>query len=212
MRIVLGVLGTFGLLALALAAYAGITLYQINHDVHHVEVPASLLAKGQDTLLAIVEGPNHAENAYLFHTSSGHTNVLILPTTLAVSVSGHTAPLSDYNIHKPAAIIGGLRHLGIPVARYVGVDLHMVNANSSLGRLATGKVSIAGLLTNPTGTMSMLSAVASHVYLGPNTSVTALLQLMHVPTTHPVHIPTSRDAHGTVVLASPFVGVLRSFL
>lgn len=212
MRVIVGTLGTLGLLVAALAAYAGITLYQIDHAVHHVEVPSSLLAKGQDTLLAVVKGPDHTENAYLFHTSSGHTNVLILPTSLAVTVGGRQKALSSLDIHAPVAIISGLRQLGIPVARYVAVDLHTVSPNSSLGRLATGKISITGMLTNPTGTMSMLKAVATHVYLGPNTSVSALLELTHVPTTRPVHIPTSRDAHGTVVLASPFVGVLRHFL
>jgi hypothetical protein len=121
-------------------------------------------------------------------------------------------PLKTLNIHTPDKIISGLRTLGIPVSRYVGVDLHMVNPSSNLGQLATGKISISTLISDPTGTASLIEQVASHVYLGPNTSVTALLELMHVPTTNAVHVPTTRDVHGTVVLASPFVSVLRHFL
>jgi hypothetical protein len=33
-----------------------------------------------------------------------------------------------------------------------------------------------------------------------------------VPTSHPVHLPTTRDVHGTVVLASLSASVLRQFL
>jgi hypothetical protein len=35
---------------------------------------------------------------------------------------------------------------------------------------------------------------------------------MNVPTAHPVSVPTSKDEHGTVVLATAFPTVLRSFL
>jgi hypothetical protein len=203
---------TLSLLIIAVGAYAGITLYRIDHAVHHVQVPASLLARGKNDLLTIVRGPQHSEEAYLFHTTNGHINVLVLPTTLAIGVSGHNVALSTLNIHAPDKIISGLRTLGIPVARYVGVDLHMVNASSNLGQLATGKISISTLISDPTGTASLLEQVASHVYLGPNTPVSALLELMHVPTTNAVHVPTTRDVHGTVVLASPFVSVLRHFL
>jgi hypothetical protein len=210
-RIVLGVLTTFALLIIGLGAYIGINLYEINKAVHHVEVPASLLAHGQNDLLAIVKGPNHTEEAYLFHTTPHHTNVLIVPTSLGIKVKGRTVPLSSLSIHAPSPIISGLHDVGIPVSRYVGVDLHMVDQNSSLGRLATGKVSITGLIANPAGTTSLLKQVASHVYLGPSTSVSALLELMHVPTTQAVHVPTTRT-NGKVVLAAPYVGVLKNFL
>lgn len=210
-RVVLGVAGTFALLVMALGAYVGISLYRIDHAVHHVHVSAALLDRGQNNLLTVVKGPQHTEEAYLFHTTNKHTNVLVLPTTLAITVSGHQVPLSSLNIHAPAAIISGLRTLGIPVSRYVGVDLHMVTANSALGRLATGKASITSLISNPTGTASLLEQVAAHVYLGPNTPVSALLELMNVPTSKVGHIPTTRDVHGTVVLASPSIGVLQKF-
>jgi hypothetical protein len=211
-RIVLGVLTTFCALVIALGVYVGISLYQIDRAVHHVQVPAALLARGQNTLLAIVEGPRHSEEAYLFHATNGHTNVLVVPTSLAITVDGRSRALSTMDIHAPTDIIAGLHKLGLPVAHYVGVDLHMVSPTSSLGRLATGNVSISGMLSDPTGTASLLEQVASHVYLGPGTPVTALLELMNVPTTKAVHVPTSVDAHGTVVLASPVVGVLRHFL
>ncbi|HEY1827777.1 MAG TPA: hypothetical protein VGF87_07140 [Acidimicrobiales bacterium] len=205
-------LATFCLLVLGLAAYVGIGLYKIEHAVHHVSIPQSLLAQGQNDLLTIVRGPHHSEEAYLFHTHGNHTNVLNIPVALGVTVDNHTVRLSSLNIHAPVAIITGLRGVGIPVSRYVGVDLHTVDPNSSLGKLATGKVSVTSLIANPTGTTALLEEVASHVYLGPNTSVTALLSLMHVPTTHAVWVPTSPAAHGTVVLASaPYVTVLRHF-
>ena len=106
----------------------------------------------------------------------------------------------------------GLDRLGIPVTHYVGVDLHTVNPSSNLGRLATGRLSVTSLIADPTGTGSLLAQVASHMYLGPGTPVSAVLSLMHVPTTHPVSVPTDRDGGGHVVLGSSFAAVLRGFL
>ena len=203
--------GTICALALAVGAYAGISLYRIDRAVHHVAVPASLLARGSNDLLTLIAGPRHTEEAFLFHTTDGHTNVLHIPIGLALRVSGRTVPLSSLNVHEPDAIISGLRRIGVPVSRYVGVDLHMVNPDSSLGRLATGKISVTSFITNPTGTTSLLEQVASHIYLGPNTPVTAVLELMHVPTTNPVWVPTSDSRH-QVVLAASYVTVLRHFL
>jgi hypothetical protein len=88
----------------------------------------------------------------------------------------------------------------------------MVDPNSNLGMLATGKLSVSSLISNPTGTTTLLEQVASHIYLGPGTPVSAVLSLMNVPTAHPVSVPTSKDEHGTVVLATAFPTVLRSFL
>jgi hypothetical protein len=202
-----------GLVAL-LGAYLGLSLYKIDHAVHHVRVPESLLAKGKSDLLAVVEGPEHHEEIYVFNTTGGHTKVLVVPSTLGVTTghSTHPVPLSALNIHQPEAIISGLRQLGIPVGRYVGVDLHAVSPTSSLGRLALGKTSMASLLGHPTGTTSLIEAVASHVYLGPHTSVSALLSLMKVPTRSPVAVPTSTTANGQVVEAAPAINVLKKFL
>jgi hypothetical protein len=201
------------LVALA-GAYIGITLYKIDHAVHHVSVPESLLAKGKGDLLAVVLGPDHHEEVYVFNTTGGHTKVLMVPSTLGVSTghSTHTVPLSALNIHRPEAIITGLRQLGIPVGRYVGVDLHAVSPDSSLGMLALGKTSMASLVGHPAGTTSLIEAVASHVYLGPHTSVSSLLTLMKVPTGKRVSVPTSTTSNGQVVLAAPAVNVLRHFL
>jgi hypothetical protein len=203
--------GLIALIALA-AAYVGISLYRIDHAVHHVPVPASLLAKGKNDLLAIVKGPDATEQIFVFHDAGGHTNVLKIPTTLGLPLaSGATVPISGLSVHAPTAIIAGLTRLGIPVSRYVAVDLHAVDPASNLGRLATGKMSVTSLLTDPTGASSILEQVASHVYLGPGTPVSAVLTLMNVPTAHPVSVPTSRDG-GNVVLASAFGSVMRSFL
>ena len=196
-----------------LATLVGVSLWRIDHNVHHVEVPAALLAKGKNDLLAIVEGPDHSEEAYVFHQTASTTKVLTIPSALAVPVAdGRTAPLEGLNIHRPSAIIRGLDKLGIPVSHYVGVDLHAVSPDSNLGQLASGKLSITSMISDPTGTTSLLAAVASHIYLGPGTPVSAVLSLMNVPTAHPVEVPTSRDSSGNVVLASAFTAVLRSFL
>jgi hypothetical protein len=181
----------FAVLA-TLATLVGVSLWRIDHNVHHVGVPAALLAKGKNDLLAIVQGPNHSEEAYVFHQTASSTKVLTIPSALAVPVAnGRTTPLKALDIHKPSVIIGGL---------------------DNLGQLASGKLSITSMISNPTGTTSLLGAVASHIYLGPGTPVSAVLSLMNVPTAHPVEVPTSRDSSGNVVLASAFAAVLRGFL
>jgi hypothetical protein len=200
------------LLALA-ASWLGISLYRIDHAVHHVGVPASLLAKGKNDLLAIVKGPNHSEQIFVFHDSGGHTNVLKIPNSLGLPVAGgDTVPIRTLSVHRAATIIAGLSRLGIPVSHYVGVDLHMVDPASSLGQLATGKLSVTSMISDPTGTTGLLEQVASHIYLGPGTPVSAVLALMNVPTANPVSVPTAKDGHGTVVLASAFTTILRGFL
>jgi hypothetical protein len=197
----------------SMGALIGISLWRIDHNVHHVGVPAALLAQGKNDLLAIVEGPNHSEEAYVFHQTASATKVLTIPSSLALPVAaGRHVPLKSLNIHAPSVIIRGLDHLGIPVSHYVGVDLHAVSPSSSLGQLASGKSSITSMISDPTGTSSLLAAVASHIYLGPGTPVSAVLSLMNVPTAHPVQVPTSRNSQGRVVLASAFAAVLRSFL
>jgi hypothetical protein len=212
-RILLAVGAALGALILAAASWIGASLYRIDHAVHHVGVPASLLARGENDLLAIVKGPDHSEQVYVFHATDGHTNVLQIPKALGLPLAdGATVPLAALSLHAPATIISGLRHLGIPVSHYVGVDLHAVSPASALGELATGKVSVASMMSNPTGTSSILTQVASHIYLGPGTPVSAVLSLMNVPTAHPVSVPTERDVDGTVVLAGAFENVLRAFL
>ena len=205
-------MGVFTLLAVV-GSWVGLSLYRIDHAVHHVGIPASLLAEGRNDLLAIVKGPDHSEQVFVFHAADGHTNVLQIPPALALPLQGgSTVPLDTMSLHAPSAIIGGLVRLGIPVSHYVGVDLHTVSPNSSLGRLATGKLSISSMLTNPMGTTALLGEVASHVYLGPGTPVSAVLSLMNVPAAHPLSVPTARDSQGRLVLAAAFTVVLRAFL
>jgi hypothetical protein len=212
-RILLAVGAALGALILLAGSWIGFNLYRIDHAVHHVGVPASLLARGENDLLAIVKGPDHSEQIYVFHATGGHTNVLQIPKPLGLPLAdGATVPLAALSLHAPSTIISGLRHLGIPVSHYVGVDLHAVNPATALGELATGKLSVASMMSNPTGTSSILTQVASHIYLGPGTPVSAVLSLMNVPTAHPVSVPTERDVHGTVVLAGAFENVLRAFL
>jgi hypothetical protein len=212
-RVFLAAGAALGAVVLVAGSWIGLSLYRIDHAVHHVGVPASLLARGKNDLLAIVKGPEHSEQVYVFHATGGHTNVLQIPKALGLPLAGGaTVPLATLSLHAPSTIISGLRHLGIPVSHYVGVDLHAVNPASALGKLATGKLSVASMMSNPTGTSSILTQVASHIYLGPGTPVSAVLSLMNVPTAHPVSVPTERDVHGTVVLAGAFANVLRAFL
>jgi hypothetical protein len=212
-RILLAVGAGLAGLILVVGAWVGYELYRIDHAVHHVGVPSSLLARGKDDLLAVVKGPEHYEEAYVFHSAGGHSNVLSIPSSLGLPMAGgRTVPLSGLDLHSPSAIIAGLDRLGIPVSHYVGVDLHMVSPTSNLGRLATGRLSVSSLISDPTGTGALLSEVASHMYLGPGTPVSAVLSLMHVPAAHPVSVPTERTSAGHVVLGSSFTSVLRSFL
>ncbi len=200
-------------LILAAGAWIGISLYRIDHAVHHVEVPAWLLARGKNDLLAIVEGPNHSEQIFVFHQTDGHTNVLKIPNALALPRrGGGTTPIDTLSLHTPTTIIAGLDQLGIPVAHYVGVDLHMVNPSSNLGQLATGKVSVTSFISDPTGTTSLLEQAASHMYLGPGTPVSAVLSLMDVATTPSVAVPTAKNGQGDVVPAPTFASVMRGFL
>jgi hypothetical protein len=212
-RVLLASGSAFLALLLCAAAWIGIGIYKIDHAVHRVAVPAALLARGKNDLLAIVKGPNHTEQIFVFHATGGHTHVLKIPDGLALPMAGGArVPIRTLSLHSPAAIIAGLDHLGIPVSHYVGVDLHMVDPASSLGQLATGKLSVTSLISDPTGTTSLLEQVASHIFLGPGTPVTAVLSLMNVPTANPVSVPTSKDDEGKVVLAAAFSTVLRGFL
>ncbi len=212
-RVLLAIGAAFLALLLLAAAWIGIGIYKIDHAVHRVVIPAALLARGKNDLLAIVKGPNHTEQIFVFHATGGHTHVLKIPDALALPLAdGGRVPIKTLSLHAPATIIAGLDRLGIPVSHYVGVDLHMVDPNSNLGRLATGNLSITSLISDPTGTTSLLEQVASHIYLGPGTPVTAVLSLMNVPTANPVSVPTSKDDEGKVILASAFPTVLRGFL
>ncbi len=214
LRRVLIVTGSALVALIALAgSWIGIGLYRIDHAVHHVGIPAWLLARGKNDLLAIVKGPDHSEQIFVFHDAGGHTNVLKVPNTLGLPLAGGgTVPIDTLSLHAPSALIAGLDKLGIPVSHYVGVDLHMVSPTSSLGQLATGRLSVTGLISDPTGTTSLLEQVASHIYLGPGTPVSAVLSLMNVPTANPVSVPTAKDLNGKVVLASAFPSILRGFL
>ncbi len=194
-------------------SWIGITFYRIDHAVHHVTIPAALLARGKNDLLAIVKGPGPSEQAFVFHAAGDHTHVLQIPSALALPLAdGARVPLENLSLRTPTSIVAGLDRLGIPVGRYVGVDLRGVDLTSTLGRLATGKISIASLVSDPTGTTTLLEDVASHTYLGPGTPVSSVLSLMGVPTSHPVSVPTERNGQGDVVLASEFANVLRGFL
>ena len=212
-RVIIAVCSALAALLLVSGSWIGISIYRIDHAVHHVGVPAWLLARGKNDLLAIVKGPDHSEQVFVFHAVDGHTNVLQIPQRLGLPLAnGSTVPLGALSLHAPSTIIAGLDHLGIPVSHYVGVDLHAVDPKSNLGELATGKLSVSSMISDPTGATSLIEQVASHIYLGPGTPVSAVLSLMNVPTAHPVSVPTDRDVHGTVVLAAAFENVLRAFL
>ena len=115
-----------------------------------------------------MKGPDHSEQIFVFHAVGGHTNVLQIPKALGLPLAGgRTVPIDTLSLHAPSTIIAGLDHLGIPVTHYVGVDLHMVSPTSSLGQLATGKLSVSSMISDPTGATSLLEQVASHIYLGP---------------------------------------------
>jgi hypothetical protein len=211
-RILIASGALIGTLVLLAGSFIGISLYRIDHAVHHVGVSAALLAKGKNDLLAIVKG-SHSEQVFVFHNTGSHTNILQIPQALGVPLkNGTTVPLEKLSLHAPSEIIAGLDRLGIPVTHYVGVDLHTVNPHSNLAKLANGTMPLGSLMSNPAGASSLLAQVASHVWLGPGTPVSAVLSLMNVPTAHPVSVPVERDVHGVVVVTAAFANVLRAFL
>ena len=139
LRRVLIVTGSVLVALIVLAgSWIGVSLYRIDHAVHHVGIPAWLLARGKNDLLAIVKGPDHSEQIFVFHDTGGHTNVLKIPNKLGLPLAtgGRTVPIDTLSLHTPITLIAGLDKLGIPVSHYVGVDLHMVSPTSSLGELA----------------------------------------------------------------------------
>src|SRR5271170_6102294 len=69
-------------LILLTGSWIGVSLYRIDHAVHHVGIPAWLLARGKNDLLAIVKGPDHSEQVFVFHNTGAHTNVLQIPQSL----------------------------------------------------------------------------------------------------------------------------------
>ena len=114
-RVLLAAGAALGALILVAGSWIGISLYRIDHAVHHVGVPASLLAKGKNDLLAIVKGPDHSEQVYVFHATDGHTNVLQIPKALGLPLAdGVTVPLATLSLHAPSTIISGLAPSGHP--------------------------------------------------------------------------------------------------
>ena len=89
----------------------------------------------------------------------------------------------------------------------------MVNPHSNLGQLATGKLSMSSMMSDPTGTSSHPRAGGlAHLPRARARRSPPSCPSMNVPTAHPVSVPTERDVHGTVVLAAAFANVLRAFL
>ena len=184
-------------LVLVAAAWVGLSLYRIDHAVHHVGVSAAVLARGKNDLLAIVKGPDHSEQVFVFHAAGGHTNVLQIPQALGLPLAGGpSVPLETVSLHVPAPIVAGLDRPGHPREPLRRRRPPRGRPDLDLGRLATGKLAMRSMLSDPIGTSSILQQVAAHVYLGPGTPVSAVLSLMNVPTPHPVSVPTARDVQG----------------
>ena len=74
--------GLFALVA-TIATIAGISLWRIDHNVHHVGVPAALLAKGKNDLLAIVRVRTTARRPTSFTRRPRPTKVLTIPSAPA---------------------------------------------------------------------------------------------------------------------------------
>jgi hypothetical protein len=201
-----------GSIVLALFALAvtwiGVSIYRIDHAIHHVAVPASLISKRHDDLLLVVKGPNNSEQVLVVHSVRGHTGVLQIPKTLMLPVGrGQTARIDALSVKRPATIMSGLERLGIPIGQFVGLDLHMYSTHSVIGRLAMGQVSASSLISNPLSASSVLEQVASHIYLGPGTPTSAVMSLATVSAAHAVAIPTTRDSQGRIVLAANFSSI-----
>jgi hypothetical protein len=194
------------------AIWVGISVYRIDHAIHHVSVPASLISKGHMDLLMMVKGPDKSEQVFVLHGTGVRQSVLQIPEKLLLPlVGGQTVPIDTLSIRRPATIISGLERLGLPITQFVGVDLHMFSSNSVIGRLATGQTSTSSLISNPLRASSLIEQVASHIYLGPGTPTSAIMSLTTVSTAHAVAIPTKSGPHGSVVLATMSAAVWKVF-
>ena len=78
--------------------------------MHHVGVPASLLAKGKNDLLAIVKGPDHSEQVFVFHDAGGHTNVLQIPEPLGLRwpTAARSRWAGSACMHRPPSLPGSI--------------------------------------------------------------------------------------------------------
>ena len=101
-RILIASGALLGTLLLLTGSFIGISLYRIDHAVHHVGVSASLLAKGKNDLLAIVKGPDHTEQVFVFHDTGGAHQHPADPAG--------ARPAHEERQHRPAGQVSACTH------------------------------------------------------------------------------------------------------
>ena len=160
-------------LILVVGGCVGYELYRIDHAVHHVGISSSLLARGKNDLLAIVKGPHHDEEAYVFHTGRALQRA---QHSEHVGAAGRRRPdgaafgPQRARRHRPSSPASTGWASRQPLRR--GGPAHgepLVEPRAPGDGKAVGD--FAHL--DPTATGSLLAQVASHMYLGPGTPVSA---------------------------------------
>lgn len=198
----------------AAGAFGAVTAWRADRAVHYVALSPALVRAGADDLLVDVWRRGRPASLYVLRSTTETTTVLPVPWRLEVgTVGGRVVTAGDVPPQRPAPLVRGLESAGIPVSRFLGVDLRTVAPGSTLGRLVAGTESVGQVLHDPVAAAGALTDAAHHVYLGPGTSVSAVLGLLGGRACPAGHLPTDVRAAGTVTVRQPgAAGVVRRFL
>lgn len=195
-------------------AFGAVTAWRTERAVHHLVLAPGLMREGAGDLLVDVWRPGPHPSLYVVRAGAGTTTVLPVPSRLLVGFRrGRDVTAGDVSPRRPGPLLHAVEAAGIPVSRFLGVDLRSVPADSTLGRLLSGRESVAQVLANPVAAASTLTAAAHHVYLGPGTSVSSVLGLLDTRACSAGRLPTRRRPSGSVTVAEPGAGrLVRHFL
>ena len=165
----------------AAAGVVGATWLRMERSVHHVALSPRLLAAGSHDVLVDVWRPGGQVDTFVYRASGAVREALSLPADLAVGGAGRRTTLGSIPPARATEVVAAVRRAGVPVGRYVGLDLSTVAPSSPLGRVASGHASLASLLHDPAAVAGLLSDAAHHVFLGPGTSLGSVLSAVTGP-------------------------------
>lgn len=169
-----------GLVAVA-AGVVGATWVQMERSVHHVALSPRLLAAGSDDVLVDVWRPGGQVDTFVYRASGAAREALSLPAGLVVGGTGRHTTLGSIPPGRAAEVVSAVRQAGVPVGRYVGLNLSTVAPSSPLGQVASGHVPLSSLLNDPAAAAGLLADAAHHVFLGPGTSLGSVLSAVTGP-------------------------------
>lgn len=197
-------------LAVGVGSLVAVTWSELQGSVHHValssaRVDGAVRSPGGQAPAAMVLDvrlPGGSTRVLVLHDAAGRAQVLSLPSHLALPpVAGRAVPLDRMAPGRPADLVDALQRLGVRVTRYIGLDLSRVPVASPVGRLLSGKASIAALIANPLDLDHVLAGIVHHLFLGPRTSLGDALELLRLQSCTPRPLPVARV--GTVDIPAP---------